>query len=122
MDWVWTLEDDADGAAIRTALAPVATARRWQRIDAPDACCALAAAAVVATSAGGYTEALPDEAEAWVAANRELVGPDLVALAEAAVTRVRRSSELRDLWNEAGAAEWLAAVDELSAGLARGPT
>jgi hypothetical protein len=116
-DWAWSLEADDDASAIRDALKAAARPSN-EKVDAIKASCALAAASVVAAAIGRPTrDQLPEEAETWVAAHATKVGDDLVALARAAVDRVKQDSELRDLWNEAGPTEWLERVDGLQSSL-----
>ena len=123
-DWLWLLEEDRDGSLLRDTLAAVAAAKRNDDVDAPEATRALAAAEVVAAAAGAAPADLPDEARIWLTAHGTAVEDDLADLARAAVSRVRADSELRDLWDEVGPADWLSVVDELAArlGAPSGPT
>jgi hypothetical protein len=57
----------------------------------------------------------------WVAANGEVATNDLVRMAQQAVRRVQASSELRDLWEEAGELDaWNSTLDDLLARLTLG--
>jgi Domain of unknown function (DUF4259) len=109
-DWAWSLTDSADDAVLRAALlAPLAAAKT----EAPEGQVAIAAAEVVAAGLGRPSPALPEEVAAWVAAHplpwAELAGP-----ARQAISRLRASSELRDLWAESGeGAAWAANVEHL---------
>src|SRR5215472_727294 len=108
MDWVWTLAHDTDGSALRSALGPAA--RRAETHEPPDvqASHALAAAAVVARARGTSEEALPEEAEAWLASYGQVVDDDLVEMSRAAVSRVHDA--IRD---EPGNEEWTVIVERL---------
>jgi hypothetical protein len=111
MDWVAELEGRGE-AAIRDALTAVAKADVDSYVEAPAAEEALAAAEVVAALAGHRAENLPDEVCAWIDAHG-IPADDLFDLALRATKRVASSSELRELWDEAGADEWLAATRDL---------
>lgn len=114
LDWGWSLETDRDASAIGAALEPAANVEEAAEIQTREACRALAAAAVVAAAVGRPTsDELPDEARAWLRERAGAVDAQLIESAQQAVARVRRASELRDLWDEAGADEWLTRVDDL---------
>src|SRR3954470_23238720 len=111
MDWIATLEERGD-AAVRATLATVADADAADDVETGAAAEALAAAEVVAALAGHAADSLPDEVRAWVDGHG--VPPeDLVELALRAAARVERSSELRELWDEAGDEKWVATVRDL---------
>ena len=87
-------------------------------LEAPAACVVIAAGEVVAAVNGASAEGLPAEIVQWTtshpAAVAELKTPELRALALRALERVRKNSELKDLWLEAdGLNEWIAAVQDL---------
>jgi uncharacterized protein DUF4259 len=110
-DWVYELAE-SDGTDVLVAALEEATADGY--LEAPASCAALAAAEVVASLLGNAGKALPDEARKWVEANDAEVGHDLLALARAAVTRIKKDSELRELWEETGDYEqWLSLQDDL---------
>jgi hypothetical protein len=113
LDWAWTLEGDEDGSVLRAAFAAVNDAGESDYVESNDAACAVAAAEVVAAAVGAPGPTLPADAQAWVAARGSVVGPELVEAARSSVERARDSSELRELWDDAGAEEWLAVVDDL---------
>ena len=118
-DWVYELEASAGDELLERTLASVATAGAGEYVEAPDGAAALAAAEVVAASltssrdvlvaGGSYAEG----ALRWVEANGATVRPSLAPLALAALRRVRDSSELRELWDDAGADDWLAELASL---------
>jgi Domain of unknown function (DUF4259) len=109
-DWAWSLTDSADEAVLWAALrAPHPTA--WT--EAPDTQVAVAAAEVVAAGLGRPNPALPEEVAAWVATH-QLPWADLAGPARQAISAVRASSEVRDLWVESGdGAAWDATMDDL---------
>ena len=75
----------------------------------------VAAAEVIAALNGSPTEGVPPEIIKWTT-NRQAPTPELKALALRALERVRRNSELKDLWLEAdGLNEWTAAIQDLQA-------
>lgn len=108
LDW---LDDLVDGAsdAIRAAL----EATDAEYLEAPDASSALAAAEVVAAAAGRPAADLPGEVSEWLEEHGTRQAAALAPLARRAVERVRRDSELKELWEEGDPSEWLAAVDGL---------
>lgn len=119
IDWADTLVSAGrDSSVVEAALRAVANVPVDQYVEAPESSCALAAAEVVAGSNGHPpSSGFPDEAEGlddWVNTYGSLLeGPQLLDLALRAVERVTADSELRELWDEAGADEWDAAVADL---------
>jgi hypothetical protein len=109
MDWVWSLEHDEDGSALRAVLEPVAEYRKVHEPAEVQASRALAAAAVVARARGGSHDALPVEAETWLATYGHVVGDDLVDFARRAVARV-----LGAIQGEPDSEEWTAEVQRLA--------
>jgi len=109
LDWVWTLEHDTDGSALRAALEPVAEGRDSDEPLGVQASRALAAAAVIARARGTSREALPAEAEAWLTGYGRVVDPDLVRVAADAVIRVYHA--IRD---EPANGAWAAKVEQLA--------
>jgi hypothetical protein len=118
-DWVYELEEAADDGVVERTLRAVASQPEDAYVEAPEAAAALAAAEVVAASVTGSHDALvsggaySEGALAWVRSHGSAVRPELVPLALAALRRARHSSELRELWDEAGPDEWLAEVGGL---------
>jgi hypothetical protein len=81
--------------------------------EAPAASVVVAAAEVVAALNGAPSKGTPAEIVKWTT-NRHAPTPELKALALRALDRVRRNSELKDLWLEAdGLNEWTAAIQDL---------
>ncbi len=130
MDWLTDAIEADSPALVREALqaAMGAQPERFQQLfgargagkplKADTANAALAAAALVAAVHRRDTATLPYEAVAWVGQWAELGTPAMVALARAAVGRVRLHSKLADQWaksKDAGA--WLAGLTQLQARL-----
>ena len=108
LDWLGELETDGL-VAVRAAFDVLG-----ETFDASDGANALAAAEIVAAANGRASEDLPEEATAWVAANRSRVTPADVIAARRAVKVVGERSELRELWDETDSArDWLGAVADL---------
>lgn len=88
-------------------------------LEAPEASVVVAAAEVVAALKGMPNEKLPREIAEWVGRTEGGSSPDLNELAVRAVEKVRRNSELKDLWLEAeGLNEWTESLRELQERLA----
>lgn len=118
-DWFLLVEEAPDpGAVMASAIDDALSAAGHLESDL---CCeAVAAAELCACCAGQLPDRLPDNVDGWVQANPHGPHADEVALAVAAVTRVREESELRDLWEDAGeCSQWLAEMDDLLARLGR---
>jgi hypothetical protein len=82
-------------------------------LEAPAASVVVAAAEVIAALQGSHTERPPAEVVKWTT-NRQASAPELIALALRALERVRKNSELKDLWLEAdGLNDWIAAIQDL---------
>jgi Domain of unknown function (DUF4259) len=118
LDWLDALERTG-AAAVNAALRSLPDAAAGY-VDADQASDALAAAEIVAASRGHPAAELPGEAADWVQAHGPSVPYDLTEVAVDAVARIRTDSELRDLWEESGADEWYAALDDLLARLGAG--
>jgi len=111
MDWVIGLAEGSDDTILREALAPVA-AMDDRYLQAPDCSIAIAAAEAVAAARGHPNASLPDEVAGWVA-KKPIVATDLVVLARAAVDRIVRNSELKELWAESDSHDWRTAITDL---------
>jgi len=82
-------------------------------LEAPAASVVVAAAEVIAALQGSATERVPPEIIKWTA-NRPAPTPEVIALALRALERVRKDSELKDLWLEAdGLNDLIAAIQDL---------
>jgi hypothetical protein len=83
-------------------------------VEADEASAALAAAEIVAAALGKGDDRLDEDAATWLKENRDAARKVNPARARQAVERVFAKSELRELWDESGAAtEWHADVREL---------
>jgi hypothetical protein len=112
MDWVARLAEGSGEAVIREALTPVASADD-RYLEAPDCSIAIAAAEAVAAARGHPAASPPDEVMGWVQ-KKPVLASDLLSLAKAAVDRIGRESELKDLWNESDSVnDWRAALTDL---------
>src|SRR5262245_15156924 len=108
LDWVASLLRNGSSAIVRALNAVPESDDDY--LEAPSASVAVAAAEVVAAQAGSPSAKLPAEVSAWVASQSQ-PAPELVALAQRAVERVLRRSELRDLWADSKKSEaWQAEV------------
>jgi hypothetical protein len=100
----WLVELEAEGVeGLRDLLARVAETDEEEYLDVDDGAPAIAAAEIVAAATGCGRDRVPPAVLAWLDANEaELVEED-VSLAGRAVERVvAASSELRELWEDAG--------------------
>jgi hypothetical protein len=87
-------------------------------LEAPAASVAVAAAEVIAAWNGFPAEELPVAIMEWTKRNQKISTPVLKALAVQALERVRRNSELKDLWMEAdGLNDWTTAIQNLQSRL-----
>lgn len=83
-------------------------------LEAPAASIAVAAAEVLAALNGSPAPAAPPAIGEWVKKYPRVSTPELNSLAVRALERVRRDSELKDLWMEAdGLNDWTSAIEEL---------
>src|SRR5580704_2847212 len=82
-------------------------------LEAPASRIAVAAAEVIAALNGSPAPEAPPEIIKWTT-NRQTSTRELKALALRALERVRKNSELKDLWLEAdGLNDWIAAIQDL---------
>lgn len=97
---------------LRQILARAADVRDY--MEAPESSVAIAAAEVVAALKGAPSSNLPREIADWISATGSGSTTDLNELARRAVSKIRSSSELKDLWLEAeGLNEWSAVLRDL---------
>jgi hypothetical protein len=84
-------------------------------LEASAASVVVAAAEAIAALNGSPSNGVPPEIIKWTT-NRQAATPELVALALRALQRVRKDSELKDLWLEAdGLNDWIAVIQDLQA-------
>jgi len=113
LDWLAVLQAEglpAAGAAIQDVLTLAD-----DYLEAPTCCAALAAAEVIAALRGRPASRLPDELVEWLDRVSGDPGEELTTNARNAVDAIRRSSELRELWEDDE--EWKQEVDGLYARL-----
>lgn len=83
-------------------------------LEASAAYIAVAAGEVVAALCGSAAEPAPKEVVQWAKKHPQALTPELKALAIRTLERVRKNSELKDLWMEAdGLNDWIAVMQEL---------
>jgi hypothetical protein len=114
-------DDAADWLADLGTIAPddltkilAQTADHPGYLEGPEASVAVAAAEVVAAWGGSLAAAAPPGIVEWTKKHPQAATPEIKALAVRALERVRRNSELKDLWMEAdGLNDWIAVIREL---------
>ena len=119
-------DDAADWVASLGSIAPdeltrilVQAADDPAYLEAPAASAAVAAGEVVAAMNGSAAEGAPPAIVDWAKKHPQALTPKLRAVAIRALDRVRRNSELKDLWLEAdGLNDWIAAMKDLQGRLA----
>jgi hypothetical protein len=114
-DWAAGLESTKDLSLVRAAI-EVAADPETEFVDADLGCEALAACEVLARLRGapGARNEYTETVDAWVAAHPQVAPASLLQLAHRAIDRViGEDSDLRQLWEESDASEWLAAVESL---------
>ena len=83
-------------------------------LGAAEGSAAIAAAEVVAAAAGAPTDPLPGKISDWIGRFDGSPSARFIEVASQAVEKVRRSSELRDLWHQAeGLNEWSTSLRDL---------
>jgi hypothetical protein len=88
-------------------------------LEAPASRVVVAAAEVIAALSGSPAQEVPPEIIKWTT-NRQASTQELKALALRALERVRKNSELKDLWLEAdGLNDWIAAMQDLQTRVGR---
>jgi hypothetical protein len=114
-------DDAADWVAGLKTLAPEELTKILARaaddpnyMEGPAASVAVAAAEVVAALNGSVAEGAPAAIGEWTKKHPQAFTSELKAVAIRAMDRVRRDSELKDLWMEAdGLNDWIAAIRDL---------
>jgi hypothetical protein len=100
-DFVYAICNDGGLAAMADAFDHVLEAGD-EDLEAPAAEEAVASAAIVARLKDGVPLTGEDEIEAWIAAEKPVASPDLIAKARGALLRVQTEpSELLELWQDA---------------------
>jgi hypothetical protein len=117
-DWLGILERKRDDGALVAAFSGILSSRGRPSPEASEK--AIAAAAVVSAARRDASAKLPKEAQQWIARNGYSPPDNLLVKATQAVERILAQSELRNLWEEAGALpEWIAEMQRLLAELKR---
>jgi hypothetical protein len=110
-DWVAGLDEIAP-AGLTQILIQAADDPAY--LEAPAASIAVAAGEVVAALNGSAAQGAPAKIQEWVKKHSQALTPELKAVAIRALERVRRNSELKDLWMEAdGLNDWIATLQDL---------
>jgi hypothetical protein len=113
-DWAYSLESVNDLSAIEAALDRALEAEEY--LEAPEASEAIAATEVLAKllGKGTQTDSYTEKVDEWVESVSVKPDAPLIAKATRAIERIRgENSELRELWDEGGADEWLGSLDAL---------
>jgi len=115
-DFVGNLADAGDWNVAEEAFDAV-LAIGDEYLEAPESSAAIAAAAIVAYKVGnGFVGVSPEDAAD--VAGLPAPSPALVTKARAALARIRKQSELAELWEEAGSKdEWLATLEPIEKAL-----
>lgn len=114
-DWAYGLEEVDDLSLVQQAFDAMRNVGD-DYLDADIACEALAACEVIARLKGhcGVRDAYTEPVDQWVATHKIKPSENLVGTALAVIDRVLApQSELADLWEEANASDWRAAVADL---------
>ena len=112
-DWAYGLDDIDDLSLVESAFKAVEEAGDY--LEAPDACNALAACEVLARLKGnpGYRNSYTEKVDEWVERHPGKPSDRLLTRASSVIDRILGKSELRELWEEGDAADWLRCVEEL---------
>jgi hypothetical protein len=113
-DWAFGLAKVSDLSLVELAFARVDEADNY--LEAPEACAALAACEVLARLLGraGYENAYTKPVDEWVKQHPLKPSPAMLTHATSIISRILDDkSELRDLWEEGDASEWLQAIEDL---------
>ena len=117
-DWAYGLDDVTDLSLVESAFSRIDEAGDY--LEAPEACEALAACEVLARlmDRPGYQNSYTEKVDEWVKQHPLKPSPAMLAHATAVIDRVLgKNSELRELWDEGDASDWLQAVEDLRARL-----
>lgn len=114
-DWLYELEEADTLEPIEEAFLVITENDDY--LEAPECSAALAAAEVLAALKNHPSPDLPEEAATWVQSYKKKIPARLTDLALSAITRIQNDSELKELWEEAGADAWNEVVRDLEARL-----
>ena len=116
LDWIAILEECDDLSVIEDSLRSVIDAEDY--IELPESAGAVAAAEVIASVIGKAIDGLPPEIETWITNVNPKVTVKLKQLATRAIKRVKRKSEMQELWQESDhSLQWEAAMLDLESRL-----
>jgi hypothetical protein len=113
-DWANGLNNVSNLSLVVSALAQVQGCDTY--LEAPVASNALAACEVLARLMGrpGYQNPYTETVDQWVSRHRQVPSREILARADSVIDRILAdNSELRDLWEEGDASEWIASVEDL---------
>jgi hypothetical protein len=113
-DWANGLSKVSDLSLVESAFTAVDEAGDY--LEAPTACEALAACELLARLRGrpGYENAYTKKVDDWVKQHSLKPSVALLDRADSIIDRILADkSELRELWEEGDASEWLQTVEEL---------
>ncbi|AFL74297.1 DUF4259 domain-containing protein [Thiocystis violascens] len=117
-DWAHGLEDANDLSLIESALDNALEAEEY--LEAPEASEAVAAVEVVAKllGKGTQTDSYTEKVDEWVKSVSARPDAALIAKARRTLERVLgENSELRELWEESGAEDWLDSIRSLQSAI-----
>lgn len=115
LDWIGDLVESRGPAPIIRALEAILSK---DCPESPECEEAIAACELLAAMLGKPSPDLPEEAAEWIK-GKPAPPAEIVAKASAALDRIVRNSEMKDLWEEAGSlGEWTPCVAELKHRLA----
>jgi len=136
LDWAGNLRESGDVTAVRIALVRVLEERRSERpsfigrllgrrlvepyLEAHVASQGIAAAEIIAFWLGHPDQHFPVGLREWARNHADSLSPELVALAQQAVSVIKTKSELKDFWEEGDnivAPKWHAAIADLESRL-----
>lgn len=117
-DWIDEFSEEPTRKIIERTLETV-TDIGDEYLEATESSMAIAAAEVVAALQNAPHSKLLEELREVLGNSKIASDRNLVDLALKAVERVKTNSELKELWEEGDASEWLAAIDDLEARLRR---
>jgi hypothetical protein len=115
MDWLYKLEQSEGLNALESAFTRISKAES-EYLEMRECSNAIAAGEVVAGLLGRPCSKIPDRVVAWMNGKPKPSGL-LVELARSSIQTVVNSSELQEVWADAGNDEWLKTVADLQSRL-----
>jgi pyruvate carboxylase len=114
LDWVAELSSRKSVDLVGSALSKVSLTSASDYLEASECSIALAAAEVVAAALGKPVDGFPEELAAWTKQNAETLSKQSRPALEA-IERIKRSSELKELWEEsADFQKWMLTINSLT--------